>query len=172
MIERSIAIFFDREEVSTMEKIRSIYDPLFEKIPPHITLVFPFESSLSTEECITHLKESLFGSTPFKLTLNETMVADDGCLYVLIDFGKSEVEQLHDRLYSGILSRYQSDGHVYVPHVTIGRFADRQKAVAVQKTIGQQIPTMKLAVQSIIVELIKEDEHSKIEYVHDFDSDS
>ncbi|WP_369010063.1 hypothetical protein [Alkalihalobacillus sp. TS-13] len=46
--------------------MRSKYDPLFDKISPHITLVFPFESTLSTDECISHLKGSLFGCIPFE----------------------------------------------------------------------------------------------------------
>ena len=48
-------IFLNKISINEIEAIRLKHDPLFGLIPPHITIVFPFESSLSNDELKLHI---------------------------------------------------------------------------------------------------------------------
>jgi hypothetical protein len=49
-LKRSIIIFPQfGNDTNLIQNIRHQYDPLASKIAPHITLVFPFESEISSE---------------------------------------------------------------------------------------------------------------------------
>jgi hypothetical protein len=55
--------------------------------------------------------------------------ADESGSYVFLvpDEGSGALSLLHDRLYSGLLASLRID-LPYVPHITIGRCSERQKA--------------------------------------------
>jgi len=52
---RTILLFLNNMFISEIEDIRQKHDPLFGLIPPHITIVFPFESSISNDELKLHI---------------------------------------------------------------------------------------------------------------------
>lgn len=54
MIERCIMIFPEFENMSVINGIRDKYDPLAKYVRPHITLVFPFQSDISSIELKKH----------------------------------------------------------------------------------------------------------------------
>lgn len=62
-------IFSEFKNINVIDEIRYQYDPLARHVRSHITLVFTFDSNLSTLEIETHLKEALKNIKPFKLTL-------------------------------------------------------------------------------------------------------
>lgn len=64
-------IFPQFENVNIINEIRKKYDPLANHVSPHITLVFTFESSLTSIEIKEHLTEVLDGTRCFRLTLQE-----------------------------------------------------------------------------------------------------
>ncbi|UJA81604.1 2'-5' RNA ligase family protein, partial [Bacillus cereus] len=39
---RTILVFLNNMSIDKIENIRQKHDPLFELIPPHITIIFPF----------------------------------------------------------------------------------------------------------------------------------
>lgn len=167
MKERTISIFLNRDDVPDLEHFRAKYDSLYEKIPPHITLVFPFMIDWNTEQCIQHMTSSLISQPPFRISLKGTMLAEDGCLFVLIQDGRTMINELNDSLYSGSLNVHRSPEHEYIPHVTIGRFRDSEQAKAVQEEAAQLIGTIHLKVDKITLETIDEEAYSEIEYVHE-----
>ncbi len=69
MFKRCIMIFPDFENIEVINRIREKYDPLKGYVKPHITLVFPFESDISSAELHEHIKTTLCDCSPFKLTM-------------------------------------------------------------------------------------------------------
>ena len=49
MVKRTIMIFPEFDNIDSIDRIRSKYDPLAELVRPHITLVFPFESDITND---------------------------------------------------------------------------------------------------------------------------
>ncbi len=56
---RTIMIFPQFENIDIIDEIREKYDPLANHVRPHITLVFTFESSLTSIELKEHLEKCL-----------------------------------------------------------------------------------------------------------------
>ena len=52
---RTILVFLNNMSIDKIENIRQKHDPLFELIPPHITIVFPFKSDISNDELKSHI---------------------------------------------------------------------------------------------------------------------
>ncbi|WP_411170681.1 2'-5' RNA ligase family protein [Clostridium sp. MB05] len=51
--------------------MRGKYDPLANCIDPHITIVFPFESDISTNELKEHFNEALKDVKKFSVSLKD-----------------------------------------------------------------------------------------------------
>ena len=69
MVTRTIMIFPEFDNIDSIDKIRSKYDPLAELVRPHVTLVFPFESDMTDNEIRSILESRLQDIRPFDLTL-------------------------------------------------------------------------------------------------------
>ena len=71
MVRRLIVIVPSLAEsaAETIATFRRRFDPLADLVPPHITLVFPFESSLSPDELRAHAQGAVRGVAPFPLRL-------------------------------------------------------------------------------------------------------
>ena len=52
---RTILFFLNNMSIDKIENIRQKHDPLFEVIPPHITIVFPFKSNISSDALKSHI---------------------------------------------------------------------------------------------------------------------
>ncbi|WP_051623493.1 hypothetical protein [Clostridium hydrogeniformans] len=59
MKKRTIMIFPQFKNVNIIDDIRKKYDPLANNVRPYITLVFTFESNLTSIELKEHLKKVL-----------------------------------------------------------------------------------------------------------------
>jgi hypothetical protein len=55
MLKRAIAIVPQISHIELIQRLRQAYDPLAATLPPHLTLVFPFESDISPEHLLRHL---------------------------------------------------------------------------------------------------------------------
>lgn len=168
MIKRCIMIFPKFENDKIIKDIRKKYDPLERHVPPHITLVFPFESNIKTEELKEHILNSLSGIEPFEITLkgivpNKTF---SNYLFLSIIKGNDEIIEIHKRLYRGILKGFFPDWlqeNDYLPHMTVGNIdidEDFQRAVNETKYINDAFVTV---VDRISVEIIDANEDSIIE---------
>lgn len=73
--KRAIIIFPQfGSDINLIQDIRNQYDPLTNKIAPHITLVFPFESEISSNELRQHVRNSLYEFKSFNLTMQRIML--------------------------------------------------------------------------------------------------
>lgn len=133
MQTRVIVIFPDVAENNPIAALRQRFDPLAGFINPHLTLVFPFASDLTTDDLRRHISESIAGMPPFPVRLEGVTGNEGEYLFLNVKVGNDNLIALHDRLYSGILRRYLSFEHAYLPHLTVGRISDAarwQSAVA------------------------------------------
>lgn len=167
MINRAIVIFPKFENVESINAIREVHDPLFKYIDPHVTLVFPFQSELTTEILTNHLSKQLEGLRTFPLVARGISGTSDGYVFLDIKIGNDHIIELHDRLYSDLLKPYLNRFIPYTPHITVGRLSDRDEHKAVIESLTDFNTEFIAEIDRIIVERIDEAEQSitEIEYV-------
>jgi len=169
MLKRCIMIIPEFENGGIIDEIRKKYDPLANHVRPHVTLVFPFESDIASGDLREHVSRAVSGFAPFGLTLNGIIPMDSygKYLFLLAAEGRDEIIGLHKRLYTGILEKYYPErlkGNAFVPHMTVGYFdgeTELKKAAEETKNINDSFKTV---VREVFVEIIEEDEDSKIEF--------
>lgn len=167
--KRCIMIFPSFKNMNIIDSIRDKYDPLAKHVRPHITLVFPFESSINRKELENYLKTSLEKVKCFDLTLDKIIKIDDNSgvyLFLNIGEGKQTIKEIHNKLYKGILNEYKPNWLKEVeffPHMTVGDFVKKEeleKAYEDSKSIEIHFSTL---VEKISVEIIDDNEDSIIE---------
>lgn len=103
--KRTIMIFPQFENINIINEIREKYDPLEKHVRPHISLVFTFESSLTTSEVNEHLKKVLDGIRPFKLTLQQIVKVDNPLgRYLFLDIKQGNKENELQIIYGNFTS--------------------------------------------------------------------
>lgn len=99
-------IFPQFENVNVIDDIREKYDPLANHVRPHITLVFTFESNLTSIELKEHLEKLLIGISTFRLTMDNIIKMDNHLgmyLFLVLKEGIEDIKKLSSKLYTGIL---------------------------------------------------------------------
>ena len=148
--------------------VRQKYDPAVEKIGPHITLVFPFESDIGTEELREHLISALSGFRPFEVTLSG--ITGDALfekfLFLNVGQGKKTIRAMHERLYTGILEKFKPvwlrDG-AFLPHMTVGKIEDREEFEEAVKETRNITDCFSTTITAVSVEIIEVNGDSTIE---------
>lgn len=125
-MKRAIVLYPNFTNISIINGIRDKYDPLSSYIAPHITIVFPFDSDIHLEDLKLHLNNAMKGLKKFPVVLNEiTGDFRDGYLFLNVKKGNDNIIELHDRLYTGILSPYLIKKMTYGPHLTVGVLSEQ-----------------------------------------------
>ncbi|RNB69628.1 2'-5' RNA ligase family protein [Brevibacillus panacihumi] len=167
-LERAIHIFPDIEQVELIQSIRKKYDPLYTFIPPHITLVFPFESEITNTDLYRHVKQAITGFQPFTIRLEEITASNGHYLFLNVKQGNDQIIALHDKLYTGPMAIYRSYMHTYLPHLTVGRLNhehDLKEALKDTRSFKHRFETR---VSHVIAERIDHNSLSKIEFAVSF----
>jgi 2'-5' RNA ligase len=125
MPRRAIVIFPELLEASPIFELRRRFDPLAELVPPHLTLVFPFDSELTTGQMRDHVQGSVTGIAAFPVRLSQVTGSEGEYLFLNIKYGNDGIIALHDRLYTGLLENLLAIEYTFTPHMTIGRLEDR-----------------------------------------------
>jgi len=166
---RTIMIFPEFKNINIINEIRGKYDPLAKHVRPHISLVFTFESSLTSIEIEEHLKKAVDGIRCFTLNLQEIIKIDNSLgkyLFLGINQGNEQIKEISIKLYTGILQCYKPDWlneDTFLPHMTIGSFTSKEDLdIAFRDTqaIKNNFTTI---VDKISVEIVDENEDSIIE---------
>jgi len=166
---RCIHVFPRFKEIDMIESIRKKYDYLYGLIEPHITLVFPFESDISSEVLKRDVELKLMEFKPFKLSTSHVEVSGDYgyYLFLLIDQGKDILKSLSEELYQGQLKPYQASWD-YKPHITIGRFENGKDMLAAYNDISSLEVSFETVVDRVYIEVIGDKEESIIDYTIEF----
>jgi 2'-5' RNA ligase len=155
MRTRVIVIFPELVDGGLVTDLRREFDPLADLVPPHITLVFPFQSNLSVAELESHVAESVAGIAPFAIHLAGITGHEGEYLFLNVKRGNDTLIALHDRLYQGSLRPFLSHEHTYIPHMTIGRLPDQaswRAAIAATKGLEVSHDTMAREVSVYAIE--------------------
>lgn len=166
MTKGSIIFFPKFENQAIINQIRSKYDPLFQEIAPHISLVFPFDSDLTTEELVAHITESIEGTTAFKTKFKSfSGSAADGFIFLDCVRDNDEIINFHDRLYTGILADELYNETPYFPHITVGQIKDLEKFSSVVKELNEQFKTEEFTclIDTLYIETIDKNQNSIVE---------
>ncbi len=120
-MQKLAVVYFPKINVGEINFFRKKYDPLWNIIPPHITVVFPF-SNIPEKQIIQHLDTVTKNIEPFRIHLNGLMKSFDDYLFLLVQEGKEEIERVHDTLHFGILTSHLRKDIPFIPHITLGVF--------------------------------------------------
>ncbi|CAN7368625.1 2'-5' RNA ligase family protein [Rossellomorea sp. LjRoot5] len=156
-MKRAIHIFPSFHSVEKIQEIRNRYDPLSDKIPPHITLVFPFESFIPQSEILAHIESVAKHISPFSLTLKDVTGFGGEFLFLNVKKGNDFLIELHDELYKGILAPYRDPHFTYSPHITLGRPGNREEYITALKKYKDWRESYHTEVTEITLEQIGED---------------
>ncbi|MBL0387700.1 2'-5' RNA ligase family protein [Tumebacillus sp. ITR2] len=165
MKKRAIHIFPRFENAERIHSLRQEFDPLAALIPPHLTLVYPFESDWTFEEVRSHCTEAVKGIKPFTMKLRGITGTREWHLFLNVKQGNDELIGLHDRLYSGLLQPFLYRKVTFVPHLTVGHFHNVEAfeaALAATEAFDDEFTCL---VDEITVEVIEDDESSTVEGV-------
>lgn len=167
VINRAIVIFPKFDNLQLINEIREKYDPLYNYIMPHMTLVFPFVSDISTSVLAKHIKHQLAEMGKFDIVMKGVTGASDGYVFLDVKIGNDKIIELHDKLYKGLLKEYHNRFIPYTPHLTIGRLLDPDRHQEIVQSLSEFDVEFRAVVESIHIEIIDDRDKSIQEYVYE-----
>lgn len=169
-MKRAIVLFPNFDNIDIINEIREKYDPLAKYIAPHITIVFPFDSDMSTEDLKVHLHNELKGIKKFNVQLRAfTGDFRDGYLFLNVKKGNDNIIELHDRLYSGILDSFLFRKITYCPHLTVGRLDQQIEFDIALDELSHYDEVFETLIDKIYIENIDIIERSAVEFTFDLE---
>ena len=156
--KRDILIFPQFTNIEKIENIRKQYDELYKILPPHITLAFPFESSMSNDELKDRLMQVLKSVEPFEIVMSGVSLHKDeniktNYIFLNVVSGVKEIKILHNEIYEKVLNQKKS--FEYIPHITLGTTENEQ----IEFELNNKFKTI---VTKVFVEEIGENEESNV----------
>jgi len=136
-----------------IQEFRSNHDPQRDLVPPHITVVFPFDIDLTDDELIKHCQKQITGIKQIEAKLGPVSIEPNGYVFFLLEEGGREITEIHNHLYSGPLAD-QFIGTSFKPHITIARFNDYNR-VEVAEAANLLQPTRNFLIKQIVIEEIE-----------------
>ncbi len=124
MTQFAVVAFPRTEAQEEIEAVRARFDPLAAFIAAHVTMVFPFASTIAADELRVHVVAAIAGTVPFRDGIASAPQVDGEYLFLDLAVGADTFSELHERSYRGVLASHRSPTHVYRPHITIGRATD------------------------------------------------
>ncbi|MGM9926295.1 MAG: YjcG family protein [Bacillus sp. (in: firmicutes)] len=115
-----IAIFPSKKLQDFVNSYRKRYDPHYSMIPPHITLLSPFEATEEQIKGITQKVWEIASKTPpveLNLLKTSTFQPVNNVIYLKVEMTKA-LETLRKQLDNSIDSK---DEYPFVPHLTIAQ---------------------------------------------------
>jgi 2'-5' RNA ligase len=117
----AVAWFPDFDGIEQIEAVRRKHDPAAPLIPAHLSLVFPFATSLTRLQLATHVRNVARGWPPIPVTFRRVRIHAGEFVFLMASRGAASVTALHDRLYSRSLRQYLRPEFGYEPHITLAR---------------------------------------------------
>ena len=156
--KRDILIFPQFTNIEKIENIRKQYDELYKILPPHITLAFPFESSMSNDELKDRLMQVLKSVKPLEIVMSGVSLHKDeniktNYIFLNVVSGVKEIKILHNEIYEKVLNQKMS--FEYIPHITLGTTENEQ----IEFELNNKFKTI---VTKVFVEEIGENEESNV----------
>jgi hypothetical protein len=143
--------------VAMIAPYREKYDPLFQAMPPHISILKPFEFSNPLEQLYEHLEEIGETYSPIKVSIVGWDVAEQAGYQLRLPLiaGRQEFTTLRQTLLAEPLSHAANPNDAYWPHIVFGRFTDQAAVEAVKESLKGFEPKFVFRVNHI--ELLERD---------------
>jgi 2'-5' RNA ligase len=120
VVQRAVIALTPEHVDGALAGMRRRYDPQFELVPSHLTLVFPHGVEAAT--LIRHVEAVAATHQPIGVQLTGFAGSDDAYLFARVIKGNDKLIALHDDLYRGVLASALDRTSIFVPHITVGRF--------------------------------------------------
>ena len=154
--KRSILIMVNFSNINKIKEIQKKYYDIADKIEPHITVVFPFNSEISDEELYNKLSEVLSKYRPFKIVCHgvSTPAQESHYKFLNIIENKDIIKNISDDIYRKIIPEHLQyrDKYNYNPHISLAN-----------KPLDNEIEledTFEMVVDSFYVERIGDNDES------------
>ncbi|HEX4886014.1 MAG TPA: 2'-5' RNA ligase family protein [Casimicrobiaceae bacterium] len=121
---RRAVVAFPAGLPDAVEAFRRTHDPQAAVLPAHVTLVFPFASSLTGVQVAAHVARVAAGWPALPITLRGIDAYAGQWVHARVTRGREAIVELHARLYRGALAAFLRREFEYEPHVTLGRATD------------------------------------------------
>ena len=128
--------------------IREKYDPLYEHIASHVTVVFPFETDRPLDELAGLIGYETSTEMEFNLKLGSIIDFYPKTPVICWEVKKNErLKSLYYRLYSrlGLTLPFKD----YQPHVTVAREISHHRVLLVKENIVPYLPDEKFVTHSL-----------------------
>ena len=115
-------VHFPDIDTAKINRFRKKYDPTYELINAHITVVFPVPASVGEKRLSFHIESVLKGWRAFEIHLSGFEKSWDNWLFLVLKVGSDQVIRLHDDLYQGVLEPCLRRDIEFIPHLALGFF--------------------------------------------------
>jgi 2'-5' RNA ligase len=144
----AVVIFLPHELDLLIAPLRERYDPIYNKVSSHLTLVFPFESTRSIDDLVETIREVIGQKNPFDIELES--IGDFYPRSPFIYWRTKDNRHLHE-LY---IELYLKLGMPiprknYIPHVTVAREISDHRVVMVKDKIASYLPHEKFSALAV-----------------------
>ena len=146
--EYAVIIYLPQKFDELAKPMREKYDPDYNTIPTHISLVFPFETTRSLEELSSIIGMEIDQLPAFDIELHS--VADFYPSFPVIYWSLKKNEAICE-LYYRLYSRLEQPIPIknYIPHVTIAKEISNHRVETVKDHIASYLPDETFRASSI-----------------------
>lgn len=157
---RCIFLAVESGKVDELQELRRRLDPLAAKVPPHITVVFPFDLSMPQAD-LEAILAAAAPMLPIGFDLGAPKVMEASLVFPLAR-GSREIVALHDLLHSGLPPRMRPAGR-FRPHLTFGRGGQGQACLG-HLAQGRNLLPFQGVARRLVLERIGENGESLVEF--------
>ena len=135
----AVVIFLPDRLEKIVAPLREKYDPLYNLIGPHVSLVYPFHASCSLDDIVLAIEAVTTGRPPLKIELNSIgdFYPRTPKIFWNVKAGE-ELSELYFRLYTGL--EQPIPFKQYQPHVTVAREISYHRVLLIKEKIVGYLP--------------------------------
>lgn len=146
--EYAVVIFLPQRLDSIVSPFRQKYDPFYNRVDSHITIIFPFESNLMLDDLSNMIKSVTDYHKPLKIELNSIGDFYPRSPVIYWEIQKNEaICELYYQLYASLDQPIPVKD--YKPHVTLAREISNHRLINVKDAIASYLPSEQFEVNSI-----------------------
>lgn len=144
----AVVIFLPDRLQEIIIPLREKYDPIYNVISPHVTLVYPFETDVTLTELVSSIEMETIGRPPITIQLSSIgdFYPNIPKIYWTVSKNESLTElyyRLHQRL--GVPVPYKE----YLPHVTVAREISFNRVFLVKERVASYLPDERFEAKAI-----------------------
>jgi len=145
----------EKQDFDFIQSIRAEYEPNYSLLNPHVTFVFETDE-VEQGVFLEHLRPLITATPVIDFVMRSVSLIRDvdrerWFLLLTADEGFSSIVRLHDRLYTGVLAPQLRTDIPFIPHITLGVFADWMRGAGVRDELNAKSLAIGGQVTSILI---------------------